>query len=101
MSAEMKKVVINLTHKGFSLSKEGLKLYKEKSGNKDYTQWDIRRDDPYLVEVVEELKHKAFSEKSYLRVIKLPKDAYFVILNMNRGEETLVWSMSAVRVVSV
>lgn len=88
------KVVLNSCYGGFSLSEEGKELYlnkkglkftKEKSqyfslvgyeyhveGNEHWYERDIARDDPVLVQVVEELGQKSFGSYAELRVVEIP-----------------------------
>jgi hypothetical protein len=88
------KVVMNSCYGGFSLSeqgkdlylnKKGLKFSKEKSqyfslvgydyhveGNEYWYERDIERNDPVLVEVVEELGEKSFGSCAELRVVEIP-----------------------------
>jgi hypothetical protein len=90
----MIKVVVNSCYGGFSLSDEGKELYLNKKGLKftkkkgehfsfmgyEYTvegqeHWyerEIARDDPVLVEVVEELGKKSFGSYAELRVVEIP-----------------------------
>lgn len=66
------KVVINTCFGGFSLSPEAINLYEQKSGKQEVDQYDISRTDPYLVEVVEELKEKANGYYAELKIVEIP-----------------------------
>jgi len=80
----MVKVVINRCFGGFGLSKEAQELYAQKK-NLDPGKWtksyegysyldiyDITRDDPILVEIVETLGSKANGFASDLAVVEIP-----------------------------
>lgn len=95
----MTKIVINKCYGGFSLSNEamsryielkGLTTYPEKSeygrtshylskekNSKGYREYiydgDIERDDPFLVQVVEELGDKADGTHASLKIIDIPE----------------------------
>jgi hypothetical protein len=95
------KVVINRCYGGFSLSDEAKELYlkkkdlkfsKEKSqyfslvgyeynveGNEHWYERDIERNDPVLVEVVEQLGDKANGSCAELDVIEIPDDVDYVV----------------------
>ena len=70
------KVVINTDFGGFGLSEAALKRYKELHGAvpKDWYTWDIDRNDPHLVQVVEELGDAASGELARLRIVEIPDD---------------------------
>ena len=95
------KVVINKCFGGFSLSDKGLHRFAELKGltlysqdeglfisyytNPDYTQdsyfscYDIKRDDPDLVKVVEELGNEANGAYAELKVVEIPDDVKWYI----------------------
>lgn len=91
------KVVINPSHGGFALSEEAEALLDEKKRSKGLEQVDyffVSRDDPELIEVVEELKSKANGEYSHLQVISVPSEfqnAWFI--HEYDGAETLYCSV--------
>lgn len=88
------KIVINKCYGGFGLSKEAMKLYAEKKGlefrsheeeqfsfstvitesGNEIHSFDIERNDPTLVEVVEELGEAADGMCADLRIIDIPDD---------------------------
>lgn len=77
----MVKIVYNNCYGGFSLSKEGKQRYKELSG-KDLGTGSgrkISRNDPHLVQVVEELGSKANGGFSELVMKDLPKGTRYRI----------------------
>lgn len=74
------KVVINVCYGGFGLSREGILLGRELSGDKlwggenDYGSVNVDRNDPILIQVVETLGEKANGRYSELRVVEIPDD---------------------------
>jgi hypothetical protein len=98
-------VVISTCYGGFSLSDEAVLLYAEKAGIKLYprerniretdfytvppeyfSDRDIERDDPNLVEVVKELGNKANGEYASLSVINIPDDVDWTIEEYDGSE---------------
>lgn len=99
----MRKVVINKCYGGFGLSHEAILRYAEIKGLKlivverrssicpnnyyigeekeenFFSEYDIKRDDPALVKVVEELGEKANSWASELYVVEIPADVNWFI----------------------
>jgi len=77
------KIVINKIYGGFGLSEEAVLLYCNKKGLKknDNYFYDcaIARNDPCLVEVVEELGDLANGPFSELRVVEVPDDVKWII----------------------
>ena len=73
----MKRIAINKCFGGFGLSDEGMDLYKAKSGmGKDDKVYDldIERDDPNLIEVIEELGPMAYGACAELKIVEIPDD---------------------------
>ena len=78
------KVVINKCYGGFGLSKAAVDLYAElkdmdpgrynKQGNfyENINEYDISRDDPVLVQVVESLGDLANDSYAELKVVEIP-----------------------------
>jgi len=76
------KVVINECFGGFGLSDEAMQLYAAKKGielgeklsygYEKLWEGDIDRNDPVLVEVVEELGAKANGDCAELKVVEIP-----------------------------
>ena len=97
------KIVINKCYGGFRLSKEAVLLYGKKKGlniiveqdkvieainhyylneKKDgnyFHEEDIQRNDPILVEVVNELGEKADGFCSELKIVEIPDDVEWII----------------------
>ena len=85
----MQKIVINTWFGGFGLSDEALDLYKAKSGidkDEEIYEWDIERDDPILIEVIEELGPMAYGSDSNLKIVEIPDYVKWVIENYDGME---------------
>ena len=69
------KVVINRCFGGFGLSDEAMQLYAAKKGIKleGFYDWEISRNDPVLVEVVEHLGEAANDWAADLKVVEIPE----------------------------
>ena len=96
------KIVINKCYGGFGLSEEATLLYGKKKGlniivqrdkglkinhyylneKKDgnyFSERDIQRNDPALIEIVEELGIKANGFCSELKIVEIPDDVEWII----------------------
>ena len=71
------KVVINACYGGFGLS-PGAKEYLRKLGTEDNI-YEIKRNHPALVKVVEELGEKANTPCSKLKIVEIPDEIDWVI----------------------
>jgi len=71
---ETRKIVINCDYGGFGLSEEAKLLYEKQSGEQkeDFFDFDLRRDDPVLIRIVEELGDKASDSSACLKVVEIP-----------------------------
>ena len=79
------KVVINKCYGGFGISKAGLKRYEEITGeSKEY--WDIDRDDPALVQLVEELGKAVNDSYSDLAIVEIPDDVEWEVEEYDGAE---------------
>ena len=85
----MRKVVINVCYGGFGLSDEAELLYLELTGNEDGKVYDyeLKRDDPQLVEVVEQLGKHSWGEYAKLRVVEIPDDNVAWLIHNYDGME--------------
>jgi hypothetical protein len=105
------KIVINKKHGDFLLSEEAVLLYGDKKGlniiakqdqaiktithyflNEDkeessFAEWEIERNDPVLVEVVEQLGDLANSRYAKLKIVEVPDDVKWYIHNYYGNEE--------------
>ena len=73
------KVVINTCFGGFGLSDEALARYNELADTKLETYYGIERNDPFLVQVVEELGAKANDTFADLKIVDIPDDVEWYI----------------------
>lgn len=100
------KIAISKSHAGYSLSKRAMYKYAELKGitlydnSKEHTYgdwytdyytsrkrtpdsrlscYDIRRDDPALVETIESLRSEANGELADIRIVEIPDDVDWVI----------------------
>ena len=108
----MTRVVINKCFGGFSLSNAAVQRYGELAGlnlvSKDkgyYNQWyidsidgeklfscyDIPRDDPNLVQVVEELGESSWGSRAQLKIVEIPDGALRYQILEYDGWESIVY----------
>lgn len=72
------KIVINRQHGGFDLSEAAMQEYCQRTGLSTIERWEIARDDPVLVELVETMPDAA-GKYSTLKVVEVPNDVDWVI----------------------
>jgi len=77
----MPKIVINTCFGGFGLSEESLEDYKKRKNitDENFYHWDIPRDCPDLVAMVEEGGTDVDGIYSELKVVNVPDDANWFI----------------------
>jgi hypothetical protein len=75
----MAKVVINKCFGGFGLSEAAKTRYAELKGLVEVYDWEINRDDPILVQVVEEFGKDANDSFSDLKIVDIPKGTLYRI----------------------
>jgi hypothetical protein len=70
------KIVINSEYGGFGLSDEAMREYKKRAGitDSDFWIWEIPRDCPHLIEMVEEGGTDVNDRFSFLKVVEIPDD---------------------------
>lgn len=74
------KIVINVRHGGFGLSETAELKYLELSGQPlAEFRWEIAREDPHLVQVVEELGAAANGPYAELKVVEVPDGVEWTI----------------------
>ena len=66
------KIVINKCFGGFGLSEVALNRYKQETGKDQVYDWEIPRDDPVLVSIVEELTEDSWGAYSVLKIVEVP-----------------------------
>jgi hypothetical protein len=105
------KIVINKKYGNFSLSEEAVLFYGDKKGlniiairdevikdinhyylneekeENSFAEWDIERTDPALIEVVEQLGDLANTRHTRLKVVEVPDDVKWYILDYDGIEE--------------
>jgi hypothetical protein len=76
----MQQIVINACHGGFGLSETADTRYRELAGV-DFSEyrWGVKRDDPHLVQVVEELGEAANTRYSNLKIVEVPDDVQWSV----------------------
>ena len=80
------KIVINACYGGFSLSDRGLARYNELTGHNQTYYYDIQRDDPHLVQVIEELGFWSGGYYSKLKIVEIPDDVDWQIQEYDGNE---------------
>jgi len=80
------KIVINTCYGDFGLSKEALALYNERSRTVETYDFVIKRDDPILVKIVEELGEDASDRLANLKVVEIPDDVVWGIEEYDGNE---------------
>jgi hypothetical protein len=80
------KIVINTCHGGFGLSKTALALFNERAGVIITNEDDIKRNNPILVEIVEQLGEAADGFFSALKVVEIPDDVEWGIEEYDGNE---------------
>jgi hypothetical protein len=80
------KIVINDCYGGFGLSKKALALYNERTGTVLTYEYDIKRNDPILVEIVEQLGEAANGDFAELKVVEIPDDVQWQIQEYDGDE---------------
>ena len=77
----MTKIVINTCYGGFGLSESSLEDYKKRKNitDENFYHWDIPRDCPYLVAMVEEGGTDVDGIYSELKVVNVPDDVNWFI----------------------
>jgi hypothetical protein len=68
------KVIINTCFGGFGLSLAALSRYNDLANKNTQYYFDIERNDPCLVQVVEELGKESYGEYSVLKIVDIPDD---------------------------
>jgi len=81
------KVVINRKYGGFGLSQRALDRYNELTDRNVKYHWDIPRNDPMLVQMVEELGEEANNRYSDLKVVNIDDDIAWYIHDYDGMEE--------------
>ena len=80
------KIVINDCHGAFGLSKTALALFNERAGAIIANEDDIKRNNPILVEIVEQLGESADGGHAELKVVEIPDDVQWQIEEYDGNE---------------
>lgn len=93
-----RKVVINTRHGGFGLSREAQDMYCAQKGidpgewssfgtYENFHEYELERDDPVLVDVVERLGEQAGNYNySSLKIVEIPEDVKWTIEEYDGAE---------------
>jgi hypothetical protein len=73
------KIVINREFGGFGLSNDALKELRDRKGNPNLSDWEIHRDDPVLIGIVERMGKKANGNYSDLKIVEVPDEVQWEI----------------------
>lgn len=81
------KIVINNCYGGFGLSEVAFNRYKAESGNTDCrSDYKVKRTDPILISIVEELREDSWGCFAELKVIEIPDDVEWEIEEYDGNE---------------
>ncbi len=81
-------VVINDCYGGFGLSQRAREEYCRLAGitERDFSDRDIPRDDPYLVKVIKELGMGANGSHANLKIVEIPGDVDWLVQEYDGAE---------------
>ena len=81
-------IVINDCYGGFGLSDRAMQEYKRLAGISDasFSDRDIPRDDPYLVQLVRELGMAANGTHANLKIVEIPGDVDWLVQEYDGAE---------------
>jgi len=87
----VKKVVINTDFGGFGLSEKAEALYKAYAGiaqdSTDWYDWMLERNDPILVQVIEQLGiNEASGRYANLKIVEIPDDVEWELVEHDGKE---------------
>lgn len=66
------KIVINACHGGFALSDKALEMYRTEVNDTGIDDYEIERNDPVLIKLVEQLGVEANTRFSELKIVEIP-----------------------------
>lgn len=88
--------VADLGDEFYKLSLEERQAHNQKWSDQTFSIYDLKRDDPVLVQVVEELGEKAYGKYAELKVVDVPDDVKWEIAEYDGWESVhevhRVWS---------
>jgi len=79
------KIAINVCYGGFGLSEQALARYAELA-NKQFDEFGTDRDDPYLIQTIEELGLKCNTRYSEIRIVEIPDNVEWEIMEYDGTE---------------
>lgn len=84
----LRRIAICTQHGGFGLSAKAEALYKDRAGITDPNFYDrhIARDDPYLIQVINELGTEANTRFCTLKIVEIPEDVKWEIAEYDGRE---------------
>jgi hypothetical protein len=84
----MQKIVINKKYGGFGLSDAARAEYITRTGIKseDFCMYEVLRDDPVLVAIVEEMGEASWSDYARLKVVSIPEGVKWQIEEYDGAE---------------
>lgn len=84
------RIAISRDYGGFNITEEAFELYKERSGSLLEYDWEISRDDPILIEVIEEMAKKGLKyTRGHIKIVDIPDGVVWYIQNYD-GIETIM-----------
>ena len=91
------KIIINNFYGGFCISEKAAKRYCELKGinydkewHNDFSVHGIKRTDPVLIQVVEELGEEANGSYSRLKIEEIPNGSYYRISEYDGWEDIIL-----------
>ena len=82
------KIVINECYGGFGFSNEAVEILGEEYKDK----WDIKRDDPKVIALIEEMGSEFVSDKfACLVVVEVPEEATDYMIREYDGYESVIY----------
>lgn len=81
-----RKIVINCDYGGFSISDKCLDKLRCLHNNPDLDEWDLKRDDPELVRLVETMGKDSYGRHAHLKIVEIPEDVDWVLLDYDGRE---------------
>jgi hypothetical protein len=77
----MQKIVINSSYGGFGLSDEAWAEYCQRKNliPKEFGEWNIPRNDPDLIDIVETMGEESFGKYASLKIVEIPDEVEWFI----------------------
>jgi hypothetical protein len=80
------KIAINVCFGGFSLSEQALARYAELADKSGFVAFENIRDDPHLIQTIEELGTKCNTRYSEIRIVEIPDNIEWEIMEYDGTE---------------